>query len=120
MSGDHARTIRKLFQAYVADDRAAAEALIAPGFTFTSPYDDRLDREAYFQKCWPNGGKIDEISIESLLVEGDAAYVTYKASAPGGRTFRNVEFFTFDEGRVATVDVYFGAEYRDGSFVAKR
>jgi len=119
MAGDdHAATIRKLYAAFVADDRTAAEALIAPGFTFTSPRDGVLDRSAYFKKCWPNGGKIERISIESLLVEGDAAYVTYKANG-GGRKFRNVEVFTFDEGLVVTVDVYFGPELRDGRPIPK-
>ncbi|WP_020177908.1 nuclear transport factor 2 family protein [Methylopila sp. M107] len=116
---DHAETIRKLYAAFVADDRTTAESLIAPGFTFTSPHDDALDRDAYFQTCWPNGGKIEDISVETVLVEGDTAYATYKATAPGGRTFRNVEVFTFDGRLVATVDVYFGAERVNGAFAAK-
>ena len=113
---DHAETVRRLYAAFLADDRATAESLIAPGFTFTSPYDDALDRDAYFARCWPNAGSIEEISVETVLVEGDAAYATYKASAPGGRTFRNVEVFTFDGRLVATVDVYFGPERVNGAF----
>lgn len=119
MSLEIETVVRRLFAAFVADDRAEAERLIAPGFTFTSPYDDALDRDAYFARCWPNDGRITEIAVENVMVEGDAAYVGYRATAPGGKTFRNVEFMTFDEGRVATVDVYFGAERRDGVFVAK-
>ncbi len=113
---DHAETLRRLYAAFVADDRTLAESLIAPGFTFTSPYDDALDRDAYFARCWPNGGKIEQISIERLLVEGDAAFVVYKATAPGGRTFRNAEVVTFDGRLVSTVEVYFGAERVGGTF----
>ncbi|MDR4307629.1 nuclear transport factor 2 family protein [Chelatococcus sambhunathii] len=116
---DRAETVRRLYAAFVADDRTTAESLIAPGFTFSSPYDDALDRDAYFARCWPNGGKIEQITIERLLVEGDAAFVVYKASAPGGRTFRNAEVLTFDGRLVATVEVYFGAERIGGTFSPK-
>ena len=109
---DRAAIVRKLYAAYASDDRTTAESLIAPGFTFTSPRDAGLDRDAYFARCWPNGGKITDIRIERLFVEGDAAFVVYKATAGGGGTFRNAEVLTFDGGLVATVEVYFGAGER--------
>ncbi len=39
---------RASYEAYVSKDRAAIEALIAPGFHFTSPLDNRIDRATYF------------------------------------------------------------------------
>lgn len=105
---DRAATVRRLFAAFVDGDRTTAESLIAPGFTFTSPRDAGLDRDAYFERCWPNAGKIGDIRIERLFVEGDAAFVVYKATGGDGATFRNAEVFTFDGGLIATVEVYFG------------
>src|SRR5262245_52438268 len=39
---------RAAYGAYVTKDRAALEKLIAKDFHFTSPLDNRLDRETYF------------------------------------------------------------------------
>jgi ketosteroid isomerase-like protein len=41
------------YRAYVTKDRPALEALLANDFHFTSPLDNRLDRETYFRRSWP-------------------------------------------------------------------
>lgn len=105
---DRAAIVRRFYAAYADNDRTTAESLVAPGFTFTSPRDAGLDRDAYFERCWPNDGKITDIRIERLFVEGDAAFVVYKATDGAGSTFRNAEVLTFDGGLVAGAEVYFG------------
>src|SRR5688572_18322604 len=50
--GRTADLVRRCFAAYRAKDRAAIEQLIAKDFRFTSPYDDHIDRAAYFARCW--------------------------------------------------------------------
>ncbi|MEZ0368373.1 MAG: DUF4440 domain-containing protein, partial [Candidatus Sericytochromatia bacterium] len=88
----------------------------AEHFTFTSPYDDAIDRAAYFDRCWPNAGLLKEQSIERILVEGDAAYVTYLAGTHEGTTFRNTELFTFAGDKIASVEVFFGVVWHHGVF----
>jgi ketosteroid isomerase-like protein len=117
---DQARIVRAIFEAYRTKDREAAEALLAGDFTFTSPYDDAIDRAAYFERCWPNSDRIREHVIERIFVDGDEAFVTYKAIANDGREFRNTEFFTLAGGRIRSVDVYFGATYKDGRFIPQK
>ncbi len=98
-------------QAYVAftdRDRAAMEALLAPDFTFTSPYDDHIDRAAYFERCWPNGELFKSFSIRHVFGQGDEAFVLYEVETKAGDTFRNTEFFTRRDGRLASVEVFFG------------
>jgi hypothetical protein len=34
--------------------------------------------------------------------------------------FRNTEFFVFAGDRIKSIDVYFGASYRDGAFVKQK
>src|SRR5882757_2521986 len=109
--------VRSLFAAYMAKNRKVAEDLLTDGFTFTSPYDDAIDKTVYFERCWPNSERIKEFVIETIFIEGDAAFVTYKCDVGGGKQFRNTEFFTFDADKIASVDVYFGASYQDGAFV---
>src|SRR5262245_60274246 len=53
-SQDTAGIVRACFTAYERKDRALIELLLAPDFTFSSPLDDCISRERYFERCWPN------------------------------------------------------------------
>jgi ketosteroid isomerase-like protein len=112
-----AETIRRIFAAYLANDRNFVEEVFSEGFRFTSPYDDALDKPTYFERCWTNSDWIERHELERIFVEGDEAFVTYRCVAKGGRTFRNTEFFGFEGDKVKRIDVYFGAAYENGVFV---
>lgn len=99
---------RAMLTAFATGDRAAAERLIAPDFHFTSPYDNAIDRAAYFELCWPNSEAIEGFDIIRLLEGGDSVAVTYVGHAKSGKRFRNTEVLTFREGRLVEVEVYFG------------
>ena len=110
-------TIRRIFAAYLANDRTFVENAFSEDFRFTSPYDDAIDKPTYFERCWKNSDWIERHELEQIFVEGDEAFVTYRCVAKGGKTFRNTEFFVFAGDRVKRIDVYFGATYDNGAFV---
>ena len=112
--------IRRCFAAYASKDRDAIEELLAADFTFTSPYDDRIDKATYLERCWPNSERIVAHDIERIFEQGNAAFATYKCLTREGTEFRNTEFFTFAGERIKSVDVYFGAAYRGGVFSKAR
>ena len=116
-SEDKEQFIRSLFGAYRTKQRHIVEDILGEGFTFTSPYDDAIDKAAYFERCWPNSERIREHVLEKILVEGDEAFVRDKCITTDGREFRNTEFFRFDGDKLVEVQVYFGASYRDGKFI---
>jgi ketosteroid isomerase-like protein len=115
-----ADTIRRIFAAYLANDRQFVENAFSDDFRFTSPYDDALDKPPYFERCWKNSDWIERHELEKIFVEGDEAFVTYRCIAKDGRTFRNTEFFVFDGNKVKRIDVYFGAAYQHGAFVKQQ
>jgi hypothetical protein len=55
---DRKAIIEQCFTAYNAKDRATIEGLLTSTFTFTSPYDDAIDRATYFQRCWSMSDRI--------------------------------------------------------------
>ena len=114
---NRAETIRRIFAAYLANDRGFVENAFSEDFRFTSPYDDALDKPAYFERCWKGSDWIERHELERIFVEGDEAFVTYRCVAKSGRTFRNTEFFVFEGSKVKRIDVYFGATYDNGAFV---
>jgi ketosteroid isomerase-like protein len=109
--------IRAIFAAYLSNDREAVEDFLSDDFRFTSPYDDQIDKPAYFTRCWRGSDWIERHALEKIVVEGNEAFVTYQCVAKGGKAFRNTEFFLFEGDRVKRIDVYFGATYENGVFV---
>jgi ketosteroid isomerase-like protein len=109
--------IRALLAAYMSNDCASVEKSFTDDFTFTSPYDDRIDKATYFERCWRVSDWIERQELEKIFVEGDEAFVTYEVMARDGKRFRNTKFFRFAGDKIRSIDVYFGATYKDGAFV---
>lgn len=98
---------RACYEAYVAKDRSAIEALVAEDFRFTSPLDNRLDRTTYFERCWPNSETTEGFDFIHLVPDGNRVFVTYEGRARGSR-FRNTEILTIQGDQIIEVEVYFG------------
>jgi ketosteroid isomerase-like protein len=99
---------RDVFTAFATADRERIEALLAPGLTFHSPPDPDLDRAGYFERCWPGSGSGTTFEFARIIESGDEVVVTYNGTRKDGSRFRNTEVLTFEGGRVAEIEVYFG------------
>ncbi|MER8806486.1 nuclear transport factor 2 family protein [Mesorhizobium australicum] len=117
MSKRKSDLVRGYFAAFQAGDRAVMEAALADDFTFTSPYDDAIDRKAYFERCWPNGKLFRSMTIERICEDGNDVFVRYSCETLEGKTFRNTELHSFRGDELRSVEVYFGASYRGGTFI---
>jgi ketosteroid isomerase-like protein len=107
--GDRRQIVRDSYAAFAAGDRSFFEERLGEDFLFSAPPDPELDRDGYFERCWPGAGRGQEFEIVRLIEAGDEVIVTYESdTSPGGRG-RNTEVFTFDgEDRIARIEVYFG------------
>src|SRR6476660_5997625 len=94
--------VKASYEAFVAKDRAAIEALIANDFHFTSPLDNRIDRATYFGRCWPLSKRIESFEFISLVAAGNRVFVTY-VGRMDGRSFQNAEVATVREGKIVDV-----------------
>jgi ketosteroid isomerase-like protein len=99
---------RTMYRAFAAGEREVIEDLLAPDFIFFSPSDPGLDREGYFEKCWPNAGDGNHFEFVRLVESGDEVIVTYEATRVDGSRFRNTEVLSFDGEAIVKVEVYFG------------
>ena len=112
---------RQSYEAFARRDRAAMEALLAEDFHFTSPYDNRIDRKTYFERCWPGGENSAGFSFVHLVRDGERVFVTYEARWKNGRAGRNTEIVTLRDGKLVEVEVYFGwslpHDAKSGGFV---
>jgi ketosteroid isomerase-like protein len=107
-STDRLKLAQESYRAFARGDRDAIEALLADELTFSSPPDPELDREGFFERCWPNSGNVEGFDFVRLVESGDEVIVTYEATRPDGSRFRNTEVLTFEGDQIARQEVYFG------------
>jgi len=100
--------VRAMYEAYVNKDRAAIEPLLADAFHFTSPLDNRIDRDLYFERCWPSSEQIEGFDFVAVVPAGNRVVAIYEARNKGGKRFRNTEVCLFQDQQVVEVEVYFG------------
>jgi ketosteroid isomerase-like protein len=101
--------VRKYYTAYEKKDWHMLELILADGFTFTSPAgDNHIDLKKYKERCWPNSENTRKFDLETVVVAGDDAYVTYNGWTNDGRLFRNTERFKLKDGKIIENECFFG------------
>ena len=109
MSSERLKLARDAYGAFESQDRELIESLLTDDFVFYSPPDPGLDREAYFERCWPNAGLIESYEFERLAEIGnDEVLVTYEATKTDGKRLRNTEVLAFRGDQICRAEVYFG------------
>ena len=109
MPTSRTEVVRAAFDAYRAQDRDAAEKLMAEELTFTSPQDDHIDRAAYFERCFPTADRLVFQEILELVDAGDdGVFILYEYELKTGERHRNTEFITVRDGRIVEIQVFFG------------
>ncbi len=110
---DRIQIARASYLAFAAADRSFFEQHLSEGFSFSSPPDPQLDREGWFERCWPGSGRGQDFRFVRLLESGDEVLVTYEIRRPDGSGARNTEVLTFDEQNlIVKTEVYFGWDLR--------
>jgi ketosteroid isomerase-like protein len=105
---DRLQLARDAYGAYESGDRRVIEELLSEDLTFYSPADVGIDRTTYFERCWPNAGRLASFEFKRLIEAGDEVVVTYESERTDGSRFRNTEVLTFDGDKIRVVEVYFG------------
>jgi ketosteroid isomerase-like protein len=108
MAADRRELARQLYESFSRGDRDFFEEHLAEDLTFSSPPDPKLDRDGFFERCWPGAGRGQEIDIRRLIESGDEVIVTYELRRPDGSGGTNTEVLTFEGDRVKRIEVYFG------------
>jgi ketosteroid isomerase-like protein len=109
MAADRKQIVRDSYAAFAAGDRNFFEQRLSDDFLFSAPPDPKLDRDGYFERCWPGAGRGQDFDFVRLIESGDEVVVTYESDVSGGGRGRNTEVITFDdEDKIARTEVYFG------------
>ncbi len=101
--------VRRMFEAYLAKDQRTAVGLLADDFVFTSPQDDRIDKTAFMQRCFPTAARlVSQEILELAAVSDDGVFIMYEYELKTGERHRNAEFITVRGGKLVETQVFFG------------
>jgi len=104
-----ADVIRTFYSGFEQKDWGITSGQLAEGFTFTSPApDDHIPLAAFKEKCWPQSKFMKKIDLISIVQEGDRAFALYTITTTDDKVIRNTEFYTFSQGKIKTIECFFG------------
>jgi ketosteroid isomerase-like protein len=107
--------VRASFEAYRAQDLAAAQRLLADDYVFTSPQDDHIGRTAFFERCFPTADRFVSQEIVELAGAGESGvFLLYEYELTTGERYRNAEFSTVRDGQITQTQVFFGGRVPRG------
>ena len=104
--------VRKWYAAWEKKDWAPLDAMLADTFTFSSAAgDDHISKSTFKTRCWET--QIDYIGhfeLERIAAGAEDAFVKYLCHNKDGKSFRNVEYLRIKDGKLQSIECYFGAQ----------
>ena len=104
--------LRKWYAAWEKKDWGPLDSLLADDFTFTSANnDDHISKSTFKTRCWES--QIDFIAhfdLERVTTGADDAFVKYLCHTKNGKSFRNVEYLRIKNGKLESIECYFGEQ----------
>jgi hypothetical protein len=100
--------VRMSFDAFVRKDRTLMESLLSDDFHFTSPYDDHIDKEEFFERCWPGADQIESIEILSIGVTDSEVLCHYEVRMKDGTRANNMNSFIIRDDMIVEQESFFG------------
>jgi ketosteroid isomerase-like protein len=104
--------VRKWYAAWEKRDWGPVDSLLADDFTFTSAAgDDHISKSTFKTRCWET--QIDFIAhfdLERVATGADDAFVKYLCHTKDGKSVRNVEYLQIKNGKLQSIECYFGEQ----------
>jgi len=104
--------IREWYAAWEKKDLGTFNGLLADNFTFTSAAgDDHIGKSTFKTRCWDTQVDfIGHFDLERVTTGPDDAFVKYLCHTKNGKSFRNVEYLRIRNGKLESIECYFGAQ----------
>jgi ketosteroid isomerase-like protein len=104
--------VKKWYAAWEKRDWGPVDSLLADNFTFTSAAgDDHISKSTFKTRCWET--QIDFIKhfdLERVTTSAEDAFVKYLCHTKDGKSFRNVEYLRIKNGKLQSIECYFGEQ----------
>jgi ketosteroid isomerase-like protein len=113
--------IRQWYAAWKNKDLDTFNRLLADDFTFSSAAgDDHISKSTFKTQCWDTQiNFIKDFDLERIATGANDAFVKYLCYTVNGKSFRNVEYLRIKNGKLESIECYFGAQSSFPSAVSK-
>jgi len=104
--------VRKWYAGWEQKDWGPLDSLLADDFTFSSAAgDDHISKSAFKKQCWETQiNFIGRFDLERVATGPDDAFVKYLCHTTNGKSLRNVEYLRVKNGKLQSIECYFGAQ----------
>lgn len=106
---DAEKIVNTYFSGYLKKDWNITASQLADGFTFSSPAgDDHIPVLVYQHRCFPNSQLTQKFNLVKTMVDGNSALIIYEVTTTNNKIIRNVEYWSFSDGKVKSIECFFG------------
>ena len=122
-AGPESEMVRRWYRTWdTTKDWHQADLLLADDFTFTSAAgDDHISKTEFKANCWDTQiNYIKRIDLLHVFAKDHSAFAMYDCITSNSKSLRNVEFLQFKEGKIKSIECYFGAKSSFPSAVSKK
>lgn len=85
-------------------------AQFAPDFTFSSAAgDDHIPITVFHERCWPTNKSFKTVRFLKWADGGDKLFLNVEMTTTDHKVIRNVDVYTFKDGKMESMDCYFGS-----------
>ena len=104
--------VRKWYAGWGQKEWGPLDSLLADDFTFSSAAgDDHISKSAFKEQCWKTQiNFIRRFDLERVAAGADDAFVKYLCHTTNGKSFRNVEYLRIKDGKLQSIECYFGEQ----------
>jgi ketosteroid isomerase-like protein len=106
------QVVRRWYAAWEKKDWGPVDILLADDFNFTSAAgDDHISKSTFKTRCWETQiNFIGHFDLEQIATGAEDAFVKYLCHTKDGKSFRNVEYLRIKDGKLHSIECYFGAQ----------
>ncbi|SHG80210.1 hypothetical protein SAMN04488109_1909 [Chryseolinea serpens] len=103
------KIIKDYFAGWANKDWNQVSAQLADGFTFTSAApDDHISVAKFKEKCWVQAQHIQRFEFPKITGNEREAFAIVHVITKENKVIRNVEYFNFANGKIKSIEVFFG------------
>ncbi|HEY1869726.1 MAG TPA: nuclear transport factor 2 family protein [Chitinophagaceae bacterium] len=81
---------------------------LADGFTFTTPVNDHISVKEFKDSCWGTNRFTKKVNLIKMVQSGNDLILLVEIHTTDNKLARNVDIYTFSEGKIKSIEVFFG------------
>ena len=103
------KVVEAYYSGFENHDWNEVASQLADGFTFTTPINDHIPVEKFKEECWGTNAFFKKFSFLKMSESGNDLFLLVEINTTDGKVVRNVDLYHFSDGKIKSIEVFFGA-----------